>query len=1358
MKITHKLKLNLIWLVVLFLVLLNAICINAATFDWNPMPPTTFNLTEDQFWQYNVNVTCSESFVNFSMEETPYDNLTINKDNGLMTFTPTNDDIIKSPGPYLIIVRNISDADDALYKNVYFNISNVNDPPNITSYYPVNLPQTINENEKINFNFTATDPDIQLGVDNISNEWYINSTHQSGYDNLSNYSYTAGYCDAGVYNFTVIVFDTSNEYDYVNWTITVIDVNRDPVFNKTINNLTWSEDNNVTNNITLFDHFYDDDYLYCNNSNNNTLVFNYTISDGNLTIVINQTTGNVSYYPAEDWQGNVTVIFTLDDGTSIAQSNLVYINITGTPDSPELYLVNQSWVGNVSFSYQVNATDPDLPYGDSITFNYTVINNTLSEFYMNSSGYINFTPNSNSTGNHSINITVVDSTGRNVTGTLIFEVKENNNPVIFNVSDQTINESTLFEINISGYDVDGDSINFSSNFTAFNYSIINATITTFFFTPNQSHVGNQSILFIVNDTFGAINTTIMNLEVLNTNNFPVLDEIGNFTYKINKSFILYVNATDTDLDPLNFSDNSTFFNITTLNATTGRALISFIYVDLPGNFSVNISVTDNIFTDFEIVWFELTYNRDPEIDPIPTQYATTGEYFELNVSGVDLDGDDITFTTNHSRIQIIKINRTLSTFYFVPIINETGLNNISVSADDGDGGNDTIIFTINITYVNHAPFFVALENTTCNINQSCVFNVTGYDVDGTELNFSTIPNMFNISNAALTANSTIAQFNFTPWNFSVSSFIINVSITDGNLTNSSNFTIFVNRYPIINATYPNTTQPINIVEGDSFIMNITAYDADGDNLIYFWLMNSSLRGNLSSWTLIANYSSAGEYIITAIASDGAINTSVTWNLTINNSNQAPEFGIYRHTSEADFSSGNFTYVNASLQSGNITLAKNASGEYYAIGTYISATITMPKEYWANVSLTNISWTQNIPAGTNLTVQTRSSRNSSIWTNWSSSYTNPLGSQIVVPDQKYVQYKVTFTTNDSSVTPVLEDLTLKYIIPNFTGVSSYYYWIDLDDYFSDPDGQILTYSASPVQNIDIIIYSNGEVELRPNPTDWHGTRTVVFNATDGENTSMSNTVKIILTAPSYAPIPTPVVIYGGGGGGGTSIRTRTMVMNITEQIYLDLVTPGPLKMGPNQTISVPITLRNKGTTMLRGINLKYEINATTNVSLEFKDEYFNQLLPTEQKKTELIIKSDTFEGSYSITIKADVTEPQATDSAIVHLEILDNFTERVNSVRDLLKLHPECLELQELLVRAEAAINSQDYTKAGLLLDSAIEGCRYLVSSSGKILELQKATKISEIDIRIVAGIVFVIVMLLLIIYYLAVTRNSGKVT
>ena len=285
---------------------------------------------------------------------------------GFISFTPTNDDV----GNHTVGISVEDGTNDPVTENVVFSVENVNDPPQIMNWTPISLTPETTENNSIGFSFeyNATDPDLPYGdvltarwiVDGIVNSTTVNETSGS-------WNFTTGFCEPRYRNITLEVSDLENETDSIIWNLSITNVNRNPVWNGTISNITWEEDNDLINNISLDNYFYDPDYSECGDNPGFS-------STGNTNITINigsATPHSVSFYPDSNWFGVEEVFFTIDDGYITADSNNLTLNVTNVQDPPEIESIpNQQAYTYVLFSYQVNASDPDndtLTYYDNTT-------------------------------------------------------------------------------------------------------------------------------------------------------------------------------------------------------------------------------------------------------------------------------------------------------------------------------------------------------------------------------------------------------------------------------------------------------------------------------------------------------------------------------------------------------------------------------------------------------------------------------------------------------------------------------------------------------------------------------------------------------------------------------------------------------------------------------------------------------------------------------------------------------------------------------------------------------------------------------------------------------------------------------
>lgn len=163
----------------------------------------------------------------------------------------------------------------------------------------------------------------------------------------------------------------------------------------------------------------------------------------------------------------------------------------------------------------------------------------------------------------------------------------------------TINQTDdfFYDINCS----DSDLLDFPSyfdNFTGFQIDNLTGNISAVggF---NQTLVGNNTIEISCVDTFGNTTTGIFVLEILDVFGAPVLDPIGNQIAVESQLFLLDVDATDEENDPLTFADNTTLFDI---DPVTGLINFTPLLAEI-GNYTVNISVTDGELFDWEVVLF-----------------------------------------------------------------------------------------------------------------------------------------------------------------------------------------------------------------------------------------------------------------------------------------------------------------------------------------------------------------------------------------------------------------------------------------------------------------------------------------------------------------------------------------------------------------------------------------------------------------------------------------------------------------------------------------------------------------------------------------------------------------------------------
>ncbi len=1297
-------------------------------------PPTQEKIIKNITWEEETNltnnITISEYFNDSDREECSG----INKDN--LTFgyrTLEIKDSINASQDITIVINqttwNVSfyvkpnwfgiqivqfyanDSYNITYSNnVTLNVTNINDPP-ILAQIP--SPQYASLNRTYLYNVIANDPDGDT-LYYYTNDTNITIDINTG---LINFTPNESYLGTHIVNITVndsLLIDSQ--------IVTFIISNNSPPVLNPIGNQNATEGTRFQLNLTAFD----------NDGDNLTFASNSTIF--NITWY-NKSMSTIDFTPTDADVGNYSIKFNVTDIYKEADYEIIIFSVIDINNPPILEPVPNMTVkvGDL-FTLDVNATDADL--NDVLHYS---TNNSIFEIN-ETTGLINFTVEVADVGIYDVNISVNDT---QLSDSVVakFTLWQNNPPVLNPIGNQNATEDIRFELNLSAFDQDGHNLTFSSNTTLFNITWYNKSMSIINFTPTLSQIGNYSINITVSDGYGGLDYEVITLTISTRNDPPEFVNLTNLTAREDNMTIIIITAQDEEGANLTFYDNSTLFNITWYSFTIGtvnitKGIINFTPTQADvGNYSINLTVSDYVNNISQIINLEIiNVNDAPQItDYIPNSTNVTIEENSsilFNVTAIDEDGDNITYSWYYDNILIT----TNETYNHTANFSSAGNHTIKINVSDIYNAYSIMSWNLTINNKNRPPVLnKTIDNITWNQGRNLTNNLSlneyFYDPDGENLTYNVSGN-----------NNIIVNINQTS---SKVSFIVNVSFygveyirfyaSDGtNITYSNNITLNVTKnnepqinmiYPYGNGTnnltiygwanasqYPNGTR-IYIEENSTITFMHNTTDADGDNLTYQWLLNGTLVNTSKNLTYYFNFTTAGIRNLTIKISDGVDTSYFYWIINISNKNRAPIFGRKTYTSLNDFTGGTLNNTNITSQPGNITLTR--INNKYVNGTYTSPIINLEAEY-NKINLTYIRWTAYIPNGTNITLYTRTASTSSAIQ--SASWDGPYESTpapIESSNNKYIQFRANFTTYNSTITPTLEEVSISYKIPNQELLEDYIYenWIDLDDYFEELDtDDTITYNYSAPSQVNINISEDDNTVRLSFSTNWYGTAVISFSAYDGYTTTYSNNITIHVSNVEDEEVTQTTIVSGGGGGGGISRITK----KVKEYKYEELVTPGKVHVLTQNKYKIPIYLSNNIDKTLVGITLSAESDEE-GISFKFKEPYIPQLDINEQKVVDLIVEIlDIKKDTYSIKIKAKVDSPELEDSTIVKINTIRNVSEKVNSVMDLLKAHPECLELNELVTKAREAIKNKEYTKADKLLEEAVKGCRFIISKKQEL--------------------------------------------
>jgi hypothetical protein len=1092
---------------------------------------------------------------------------------------------------------------------------------------------------------------------------------------------------------------------------------------------------------------------------------NETISLTNSTQGSTSVLGNIE--AADTTKGQVWHCqATASNTTDTAAANSSTVTIRNTPPVVVSPVSVQNATEDSTFNQIASTTDSD---GDTIL---TYISSDLnassyggsSLFTIATNGTISFTPTQELVGNHTMAILAYDGEEFGGVNVLYHIIEINDEPVFStSVSAQNTTVGSPWSLLLTGVDEENDALNFSftSNNTNLTLTSLSSTSANLSFATGNSSsadIGVWTVTVTVYETANTSSNTSITflLTVEQPNRAPVLTAIANQTGTQGDVFTVIVNATDEDVgDQLLFSISSTCgvnpWSISTLDNMSAAAggmvnlTLNNSHVLCP---SVTVMVYDYLdgiargTNDTQIVYFNITNTNDaPTVQNTSLNGSNTRNQYNLSnlsaavstaffyaVNATDPDmltyaGDTLTFTDNTT---LFDINATTGYINFTPLLASIGQHTVLITVTDSNGSNATGLLVLTIE-TNMPPLLASVADILCQEDVLCAMNFTATDSDANE-NLTFITNSSLITPTWSTANTSIFDATYT--NSEVGNYSILLTVTDvyGH-TNTTTFTLRINNTND-NPFFDNTgdgiedalSMPIPVVAGHttSWLLNATDVDAlhqlenitfsanitNGTNLALFTL--EQINGTRARIEFTPSVSDLGNYSVNLTLTDlHGGNTTKNITFTIVNASVAPII------------TGVQPYSNGTLQT-NSTI------------TVTSATIT------------NVTFAENTTAVFNLTFTDGDTASSAISVRYyidgvlvhSTTGTNPLN---------YTKYFDFFSEGTYAVTAVVEDSLLSQdnftwnvtitnvnraplLISNFQNRTINQTTILNDEmiHFIDPDDDLnsdndldtnetntltFTLPSSPYLSAS---FSDVDVTLTPLAD---GVATFNYNATDAEGLVLSSndvTYTVLFTDEDSGSSSSSSGGGGGGGGGGAVIPKRTPV---PDPFTIEIITPRPITIYDNNTVTAPLEIRNTGDFLLSGITLTARSDA--DVQLSFSQTEIAQLQKGESANVSLFINGFRYEGTYEVYITATVRSPSVNDSAVLYINSLEKagageaVNVRVTSARDLLAAHPACGELVQLVNQAEQAYKIGDSETANELLDAVSNGCTFLQSKSAE---------------------------------------------
>jgi CshA-type fibril repeat protein len=803
-------------------------------------------------------------------------------------------------------------------------------------------------------------------------------------------------------------------------------------------------------------------------------------SIGQATINPNNT---ITYTPPANFNGTVTINYTISDGQGGTANAQVTITVTAVQDAPVVVtpLGNRSNVdaqSGISVATAGSFTDVD---GDTLTYTATglpaglTINATTGVI----SGTIDRSASQVNGGAYTVQVTASDG-GRSVSTSFTWTVT-NPAPVAGNDS-ATTNEDTPVTIPVltNDSDPDGDPL------TVTTASALNGTVTinangSLTYSPNANFNGTDTITYMISDGQGGTTSATVTVTVNSVNDVPVAGALGNHADSDNEgvSFSVAGAFSDADGDTLTYGASGLPAGIS-INPVTGviSGTIDNSASQVNGGvYSVTITASDG---RGGVVSSSFTWTVTNPAPTAANDTISTNEDVSVRIpvlaNDSDPDGDTLTVVSASASIGSVTINPDGSLQY-VPPANFNGPVTINYTISDGEGGQSTATVTVNVVPINDAPVTTGLMGQS-GVDGGTVSVPTGQafsDVDGDVLTFAAtgLPPGLTIDPATGLISGTLS-----PDASDATPYTVRIFATDpSGATVSTTFQWDVaNVGPNAandNATTPEDT-PVNI--------NVLANDVDPDGDALTVTAATSTNGtvvinpdNTLTFTPNANFNGTATINYTVRDADGTP-ASATVTVTVTPVNDTPVAGaplparanldgdaisVPAAGSFSDIDGDALTYTATGLPPG---LTINA-----ATGV-ISGTIDRSASQ-AGGGVYNVVVTATDPGGAAATQS------------FSWAVTNP--GPIADSDNAT-------TAEDTSVTVN--------VLANDV----------------DPDGDPLTVTAASAGNGTVVINPDGTISYTPN-ANFNGTDTINYTISDGQGGTTTATVTVTVTPVNDPPV-------------------------------------------------------------------------------------------------------------------------------------------------------------------------------------------------------------------------------------------------
>jgi len=794
------------------------------------------------------------------------------------TFDPATQKFIWTPtyeqaGTFenLLLVMTAGNLADTTALNI--TVIHVNRKPDLSEI----ANKTIDENNKLSFTISGTDPDnedsgkLTFSATNLPQGATFNA------DSLT-FTWVPTYEQAGSFEgVTFTVTDPSGEQQSQSMSVTVNHVNRPPEINEI-------EAKTVNENMALTFVLSGNDL---DQEDQTSLVYSAKQLPEGATLEGT----NFSWTPRFDQSGQYTLEFTLSDG-KLSDSKSMTITVNHVNRPPTIEVIEPKTVAeNQLLEFKVTANDPDSEDADSWTLSAGQLPQGAT--FTAETASFSWTPSFDQAGNYTITITNTDPQGQIVNQEVQIAVSHvNRTPAMNPIPAQNAEENIPLSIVIpAGEDPDVEDVQkivYSAQNLPEGASFDPAT-RTLTWTPGYDQSGVYEIPVTMTDGEFTITQTMV-VTVTHVNRPPVLETIPEQSVDENQPFTLIVNASDPD------GEDEGKLQITASNLPQGmtfdaakQELAWTPTYNQAGTFpNLQISVKDvaGLGVDKTFSMTVVNVNRSPQITDVPNQTVAENAPLSVTIQGSDPDQEDqgkLKYSSDNLPTGAT-LDAASGQLNWTSNFTQAGTYEINIKLADSEGLSAETTMSVTVSDVNRAPQIQSVDPKSVNEGSVLSFTLAATDDDtDNDLTYS----IDNLPDGASLDGSS-GSFTWTPDYDQSGSYTLQAKVSDGTAESSTTISISVddvNRAPEISGG-----GSVTVTAGESASLSFSASDPDGDNLTF---ESSDLPGGATlnsssgdfSWT--PGDEQTGTFSFTVKVSDGKDSAEATGRVTVDAKPEPP---------------------------------------------------------------------------------------------------------------------------------------------------------------------------------------------------------------------------------------------------------------------------------------------------------------------------------------------------------------------------------------------------------------------------------------------------------------------------------------